>query len=198
MIVTRLPTSLRFAVAPAVRAVTTADAKAHLRVTFDDDDGYIDSLIDAAADWCQEYTRRQFIQATFDLRMDLFPSGRSIVPPRGPLISVSSITYFNTQNVLTTLPADNYEVIPGERDQGEITLLPGKSWPATSDRYRALTVRHVAGYGAAPGDIPTCARQAILLHVGTHYETRESPRTSDTPDLTAIKSLLDTIRMIEV
>jgi hypothetical protein len=54
--------------------ITLSEAKSHIRITYTAEDTYIQSLIVAATDWAQQFTRRIFIDTQVGIRMDRFPA----------------------------------------------------------------------------------------------------------------------------
>ena len=169
--------------APSVEPVSLADAKAHLRVDFGDDDAIIRSLIIAARQQCEERTRRALITQTHQLILDCFPGavleealifgGDPILLPRSPVLSVTSIQYVDDQGDTVTLSAsayrsDIYSHVP------RITPAYGYTWPTTRPVSNAVTVTYQAGYGPDPDDVPEGIRAAIKIMVGTWYEHREA------------------------
>lgn len=87
---------------PAVEPVTYTDAKAHMRITATDEDTLIGQYAKSARLWCEQFTRRQFIKATWRVVMDAFPSYK-IELPYAPLAVVNSITYVDTDGDWQTL-----------------------------------------------------------------------------------------------
>ena len=57
----------------STEAITTEEAKTHLRVDISDDDTYIDSLVKVAREYCENYTRKALAQKTLELILDKFP-----------------------------------------------------------------------------------------------------------------------------
>lgn len=155
--------------APAAEPVTTAQAKAHCRVTHSDDDTRFDALIVSAREWAQGFAGRAFISQTWDWTADAFPD--VIELPLAPLVSVTSITYVDSAGVSQTLSSGAYQ-IDTKSVVPRIAPAYGYSWPGTRDQYNAVTVRFVAGYGAAVTAHPDCAtaRDAMLLHIEAHYD----------------------------
>lgn len=163
--------------------VTLAEAKSHLRVVGAEDDDWIeDQLIPAARQWCEEFTGRQFVQATYDLYLDSFPSdahlvgsgrstyrGSEIRLPRPPLSSVTSITYLDGDGASQTLSSALYRV-DTRGIVGSIAPVVGQVWPDTYDTTNAVTVRFVAGYSS----VPPAIKQAVLIVVATLFEHREA------------------------
>ena len=155
---------------PSEEPITLAELKTHLRVDTSDDDTYITALGAAARAWCEGFCNRQFVSATYDWRIDKF--GELLVP-KPDLVSVTSIKYIDTDGAEQTVSSSIYDV---DIDQapGRIRLAYDKSWPddrrATTN---AVTVRFVAGYGAAAA-VPETLKAAIKLLVGHLYEHREA------------------------
>ena len=79
--------------APAVQLVSTADAKAHLRIDDSDEDSLIDSLVKAATEKLEEHTRQAFVEQTWQVRLDSMPVA-GVELPRPPLIGVEKLLYW--------------------------------------------------------------------------------------------------------
>lgn len=165
--------ALSLVTAPAAEPITLAEAKAHLRVDITDDDSLITALITAARQHVEVITRRQLITATWDLTLDTWPDGDTILVPLPPLQSVTSITYKDSAGTVYTLPTIDYIVDTAE-EPGRVVLAYGKTWPSTTlYPAGAITVRFTAGYGAAAA-VPQAIKQALLLMIGHWYENREA------------------------
>lgn len=181
--------SLYLVEGPTEKVVSRDEAKAHLRVTHNDDNDLIDSIIDAATKHAENSTQRAFKRQTWELRLDEFPCGwrptslrrdvwhQDIVLPLAPLIDVESVKYRDANGVEQTLSPAAYRVV-GIGDRGRIALVSGQAWPTTHcDWPEGVIVRFVAGYddGDSPpvATIPTPIVQAIKLLVSQFYEHRE-------------------------
>ncbi|MDP2330404.1 MAG: head-tail connector protein [Reyranella sp.] len=154
--------------------LTLEQAKAHLRVDLDDDDDLIESYIAAAiqnVDGRDGWLGRALAEQTWELRLPEF-CGWQIMVPLPPLISIESVKYYDTADVLQTLSADYYEVVGiGGFGKARIVLKSGKAWPGIAKRAENVVVRFVAGYeDGVPAPIVT----AIKRQVGTMYEHRET------------------------
>lgn len=138
------------------RPVTWAEAKAHLRLDVDTDQAYVESLIDAATDFAETRMGMSLVAQT---RTETFHDGASTLKlPRGPLISVTSVT--DDSAALIT----DYDIIregTSDRLQFNVGFTP------------PLTVVYQAGYPSRDL-IPASIRLAIMMHVATLYENRES------------------------
>jgi len=159
------------------------DAKLHCRVDTDDDDTYIDALIETARKHVEVITNRSLVTQTWDWYFDRFPVSPTawIVVPRPPLQSVTYIKYTDTSSVEQTWSSASYDV-DTDSLEGRIYPVYNGDWPTdVRDHPKACVVRFVAGYadsGASPQEladnVPTPLKQAIMLLVGHLYENRES------------------------
>ena len=164
---------------PTEEPVTLQEAKDHLRVDVASDDTLVQRLIADAREWAERFTRRALVTQTWRLWLDEFPDGPgtygpAIVLPGGKVQSVSSVKYIDAAGVLQTLAGAEYALVAKD-PQKPAQLVPayGKAWPGTRGEPNAVQVEYVTGYGAAAA-VPAIVRQAILLHVGWHYENREA------------------------
>lgn len=156
---------------PAVEPISTAEAKAHLRVTYSDDDDYIDSLIVATRVALEDELHRKFITQTYDLMIDR--TAREIRLPFGQLQSVGSVKYTDVDDVESTLSASSYRVVTWE-EPGRIVLKDGYSWPSVTLREAGgVVVRFTCGYGNADA-VPAPLRHAMKMMIGHLYENRET------------------------
>lgn len=188
---------------PAVEPVTLNEAKAHLRITTYDQDALISSLITAARRLCEQHTRRCFITQTIKETFERFPfmgfaadrllpissfqpQTAGVMKPiavsqqyggiylmRAPVQSITSITYYDANNNLTTMSASAYYA---QLDPQGAVIVPGYNtwWPAARLFPESVSITYVAGYGSTGDAVPATIRQAILLLVGQWYENREN------------------------
>ena len=137
---------------PSVEPVTVSEAKAHLRISHFDDDTYIGSLITAAGQWAEAFTRRCFCEQTWD---EWFPSFRSesFSLSKAPLVSVTGVYYTDYAESTTALTVTTDYLVDTESVPGRIVLAYGKSWPSfTPSVKNPVKVRYVAGYTAQASD----------------------------------------------
>ena len=153
---------------PAGEPVSLTEARAHLRVSADDEDALIAGYILAARQWVERTTQRKLATQTWDWQLDEFSP--CLTPPVSPLQSVTSIQYTDPDGALQTLPSSEYQVDTGSL-LARIAPAYGKAWPATRAQLHAVTVRLVIGYSTA---MPEEFRHAILMLVAHWYENREA------------------------
>ena len=93
---------------PATEPITLTEAKAHLRVDDSYDDTYINTLITTARLYCERFLNQSLITQTWQLFLDSFPSNGLILLKHGPVISLTSIKYYDSDNTEQTLSSDDY------------------------------------------------------------------------------------------
>ena len=160
-------------VAPSGALVSTAEAKAHLRVDFSDEDSYIDSLALAAMTYLDGYTGRlgrAILTQTWSQEFSAFDDKLRLAV--GDLQAVSSVTYYDATNTQQTLAAAVY-VAATDSLGPYISLKPGQTWPSTYTRQDAVKITWTAGYGIASA-VPSPIKQAALLLIGHWYAAREA------------------------
>jgi uncharacterized phiE125 gp8 family phage protein len=159
-----------------VEPVTVAELKSHLRLDGSDEDPYLETLIETARMEAENYTGRQFVNATWSWVLDRFPCSSTFELPKAPLSSVTSITYTDDQGntgqvwdaskYIVDAPSGPY-VVPGR-----VSLAYGQSYPNTYPQINVITILFVAGYGATAASVPAPIKQAILLIAAEMYERR--------------------------
>jgi uncharacterized phiE125 gp8 family phage protein len=173
-------------VAPASEPITTAEAKAFLRVDSSDEDTLIDTLIATARQIVEDFTGRAIITQTWKLTLDKWPldcrgwlawlevntsTERAILLPRSPLASVTSVKYYpDDLGAQATLSASTYRVITGTLP-GAVFLKSSEDWPVLDIRPDAVEIIFVAGAADAT-TTPKQLTHAILLLVAHLYENR--------------------------
>ena len=177
-----------------VEPVSTAEAKAHLRVTSSTDDALIGTLITAARQSAENRLRRSILPQTWELTLDKFPDAIKLAYP--PLIGVTTLKYLEpVAGVPTTLNALSYTV-DGKNEPGWIVPAYSYEWPDIYDAINAVEVTYTAGWATA-ADVPQVIKAWILLQIGNLYENREAtvPGVSMT-ELPYCDALLDGYRVV--
>lgn len=161
--------SLSLVTAPAAEPVAAADIGTLLGISITAD---ISDLIEGARQAAEAAVKRAFITQTWDLRLDAFPASGELELPKPPLQSVTHVKYYDTTGTLQTLASTEYSVdAPAgpTAQHGRVILGYGKSWPSTHAVPNAVTVRFVAGYGAAGDAVPGGLRTLVRQLVGDLY-----------------------------
>lgn len=174
--------------APAQEPLSLDEVKDHLRVDVADEDGLIASLLTAARQHVEAFTKRALVTQTWDLKLcgftdpDYYQDG-ALWLPFPPVSSVTSISYVDTNGATQTWAAANYttDLTTGPHARrARIALAYGISFPSVRAVLNNVTVRFVCGYGD-PDAVPDGIRAAMKLLVGQWYAAREpSPVTVPT------------------
>ena len=157
--------SLRLITAPASYPVTLDEAKAQCRVDSADEDALLNGLIAAATDYVENYTGRAIVSQTWELVLDDFSDAMMIT--KGPVISVTSVKYFDTNEVEQTIAGTNY-ALDAVSNPAWLVKASDYTWPDVADGVNNVIIRFVAGYAAVPASI----KQAILLLIGQWFDQR--------------------------
>lgn len=178
---------------PAVEPVAVDDLASHLRVTWNDDDAYLDGLVTAARVWCEHYTNRAFITARYRYSLPRFIS--PIRLPRPKLQSVVSIGYTDSDGNSQTVSSSDYDTFV-DVEPGEIHEAYSATWPSTRAKHNAVIVTYDAGYGDAAADVPETLKVAIKMLASHWYENRvalDAVQMYEVP--LGVKSLLNVHRV---
>jgi len=170
---TRQHFALTQTVAPTIEPVTIQEAQAHLRQEDQQEVGYITALITAARMHAEAYTQRSLNTQTWRFKLDSWPTGYCLSLPRPNLISVTGITYVDTDGTTQTLAADQY-LVDAASEPGRVEPAYGVCWPDVRSQAGAVTITYTAGYGATRALVPQPIKQAILILIGQWYENREA------------------------
>lgn len=183
-----MPFPLRRVLDPATEPISLSDMKSYLRVDYTDDDSLISTLISAARERAEDITARCLISQQWQFSFDQFPrygcfeylhhrrhrdsmfnlDERAIILPRGPVLSVDSITYVDQiTGTLQTLDPSLYSV-DNISEPCRITPKYKTTWPLAQFDTNSVTILFTAGYET----IPQSLRHAMKLIVGAWFENR--------------------------
>ena len=189
-------------VPPTIEPVTLADCWDHLRLTpagsplAHPHDAMLKRHIATARSDAEKITKRAFCAQTIRLFLpSLIPSGilpgDTVYPniaiagldlPRPPVISISSVKYYDANNALQSVDPSLYFVT--DDDVPRLRFTAGFVAPVTFVRDDAVRVDYVAGYApvGSPPDyaagVPSEIKDAILLGVSLLYD-RPDPKYQD-------------------
>ena len=140
-------------------AVLTLDeAKAHLRVTFDDDNNLISGLIDAATDYIEAVIEQPVMQASMSLEFDVIGHeafDRVYIPVRNAI----GVTEISLDGIV--------------QDPASYALKTRQNVPyvqfAAKGTYGQVSVLFTAGFAAHAEEAPEGIKQAAKLIIGHWY-----------------------------
>jgi uncharacterized phiE125 gp8 family phage protein len=138
--------------------VTLAALKARMKLTSTADDTQLTGIITQAREIAERVSRRCLAYKSLAYTMDRFPYPHEpIRVPVPPLISLTSITFFDETVTEQTLDPSEYWVA-AQQIPALIAPKPGIVWPPTARLPGAVTLNFTAGYNypgaAAVGSTP--------------------------------------------
>jgi uncharacterized phiE125 gp8 family phage protein len=136
---------------PAAVPLSLAEIKAQCRQVLPDEDAILAGYIRAAVDYVQDYTSLRLITQTWAYSVDCWPHRWNgyIALPIGPVQSITSISYLDTNGTPQTLSPGIYS-FRGDR----VTLAPGATWPSILHGLDVITITFVVGYGDDHNFVP--------------------------------------------
>jgi uncharacterized phiE125 gp8 family phage protein len=159
--------------APATAPISLAEAKAQMRVEGGDEDSIIQRLIDAAVAFVDVQGVLGFAMITQTWAEWLGPNQSTVYLSLGPVQSVSSIKYYDTDGNLQTATLADFNIF-GTPNRISISPKTSKAWPITQTRDDAIKIEYVIGYGSTSASVPQTVRHALLMLVAHWYENREA------------------------
>lgn len=181
-------------ITPPTQAVVTLDeVKAQLRITSDDKDDMIATMVAAAVNELDPagggYLGRALRPQTWEFRLHSFyargngrlaipsPCGAAIELPIPPLIEIISVKYDDVDGVERTLTENTDFKVFGAGGLGKQSIAPlyGKVWPYARFFPESVRIRFTAGYDKAdnPDPLPGAIKQAVHLAVRNIYSLGE-------------------------
>ena len=158
---------LNLKTAPASEPLLLATVKAHLNVTSTSWDTQITNLIKVARRAVERYLKRSLITQTWEVYYDNLIDEMRL--PYGPIQSVTSVSYYNLDGVLTVLPSTAYwPDLDGIIKRGYDVTYPEVQY----GRPNAVVIEYKAGYGDDSTDVPEDIIHAMLIMITDLFENR--------------------------
>lgn len=169
---------------PASEPVSLSEAKEHLRVTDTSEDTLITALIQAAREWCETYERRAYVEQTITCHFDSF--GSKMLLPVNPVLSITSITYVDSDGTTQTLDTSLYSV-DTYSTPAYVYPVYGASMPSVRGDVNSITVTYKAGYSTQTERV----KAAVKLLVAHLFENRQAAISTTLSEIPlGVKSLL--------
>ncbi len=102
---------------------------------------------------------RATVNSTWKVTLDRDDVKAEIVLPVPPLVSVTTVVTYDSEDAATTNATTVYQTIAG--NPGRIVLREGQTWPTDLREYAAMEISITAGYGTDPTSVPGPLRVAI-------------------------------------
>lgn len=184
---------LKVITGPAEEALTLAEVKNYLKLDdFDEDDALLSGFIASARLAFEAFTNRVLILSTIKQTwVSGFPAVSAFLPSGGvtlyrsftnsryegedflllrrPANSVTSLTYFDEDEVEQTMSTSDYRVFDYDSDLTGIEAV--NDWPSTSDRRGAVSATYTSGWADA-SSVPDDVKAGMLAHIAKNYNSR--------------------------
>lgn len=161
--------------APIFEPVLLAEFKRNLHIGNQDvvdnaQDVYLQEILSAIIEDVQTDMGRQLARATYTMYLDEFPEDEDIEITLGPVDAITSVKYYNSAGVLTTMAAADYQL-----DNIELTgrLLFLETYPLQADKMNAIEIEFTNGWVDA-ASIPKRIKDAIVLLATDRYMNPEN------------------------
>lgn len=192
---------------PPVEPITLTEAKSHLRVTHNEEDDLIESLIQVAREKCEAFSNRAYVQRTLKQTFHNWPDFPAILK-RPPVQEIIKIEYKKEDASVIEWDASNYfldDISFGPK----VFLAPDYNIPDDAlYPANAVQITYTAGYRPDETqasidytvNIPERYKHAIKLLIGEWWENREEIIKGTTTQIIphGVKSLLMSDRVIPV
>lgn len=168
---------------PRFRPIDVSDLKAHLKIDYLDQEqeNYINFLIEAATDAAEKYTNRSFINQKWKTFRD-FPL-EFIELRRGTNAVVNSFKYTNTSSILVDVPSDVYYVKVADPFT-QIIIKDSMSFPEdVIEQQNCIQIEFTAGYGDTKETVPPSLRLLLCQHVTWLYENKGNCPVDEIPPM---------------
>jgi uncharacterized phiE125 gp8 family phage protein len=160
---------------PVQEPVSLSDAKLHCRALADvpDEDPTLAAYIRAARELGEGHTGRGWLTQTWRFVCDEWADDLWL-PMAGPLQSVTSVKYYDSDGVLQTLASSAY-VVDTSSVPGRLCRAPNTSWPSLqADRSSwRIEVIYVVGQTSVAA-IPSMFKVGLFLMVDHLWENRSA------------------------
>jgi uncharacterized phiE125 gp8 family phage protein len=119
----------------------------------------------------EDHLDRALLTSSWTLTLDAedLDGVTEVYLPRRPLISITSVVYYDTANTATTWDSSNYFAVAG--DLGRLVRGYQKSWPTSLRDQACMVITYSAGYGTAKASVPgplRTALKALCMHYYLH------------------------------
>jgi uncharacterized phiE125 gp8 family phage protein len=162
--------SLLLTTPPAVEPVSLAEAKAHLRVPYGDNDIYISTLITSARRRVETRTGLRLITQSWSQFMDCWPAFGVVDLRLNPVSSVADVIVYGDTDTAATIDPAHY-FLDATSNPPRIVFREGRSPPPPGRRAKGIEIRVTAGFGNAAA-VPEELKHAILLLVADAFAHR--------------------------
>lgn len=139
----------------------------------DEEDTLLSLYIKAARVFAQDYLKMGIGSQTWDMVLNKFPETDYIEWFQGPLTSVTSVKYIESDGTENTLTENTDYIVDTDTMPGKIFLPYSTDWTQYVEYpYNSVIIRGVCGYTSST--LPEIFKCAMLLHIGYMFKYRDT------------------------
>lgn len=181
-------------ITPPAAALTLEQLRRHCKIdpptSANDADTDLSAALAAAQATAEHHTGISIGSQTLELALDAFPDG-GIALPRGPVTSITSVTYLDASGDSQVLSSGAYRLNDYATPQ-ELLPIVDTEWPDTYPDVNAVKIRYVAGAATLDGAVA----QALRLLAGLYFDNRNAADKGEMPEIPfGVKVLLNTVKV---
>jgi len=173
---------------PTTEAVSLTELKEQARIDSSDENTVLAIYQTAARVYYERRTGRTLHETELELVLDRFLAVSVELPRATPLISITSIKYFDEDGTEATFGAANY-IADTWKLPGAVALATNASWPSfTPYPVAPVRIRYKAGIETASPvtEVDAADKLPILLLAAALYENREAVNVQDASSIAQI------------
>jgi uncharacterized phiE125 gp8 family phage protein len=167
---------------PIKEPVSVWEAASHTKADYADDNPLYDIWIAAARDYVESHAGITIHEKTLEITVDCWPRCGYIALPRAtPLISVTSVTYYDTDGVSAVMSAADY-IVDTDSKPGRIVLAYNAQWPSVTLRpANGIRIRYKAGIAitSPETEAPANVKHPVLMLVNAMDRNRSAETIPD-------------------
>ena len=133
----------------------------------------IDEMIAGATGRVETYLRRPLISRELRLTRDGFGPGCGVPMPTDPVSEITRVAYVDGAGEEQVMEASDYRLVVSSVP-AELHPAYGSTWPVPRLDRDSVMVDLIAGYGAAPSDIPSDILAVIRTMVSYDFLERDT------------------------
>lgn len=178
---------------PSSEPLTLSEAKNQVELAEADTsrDTELTQRIVDAREQVERDSNQLLIQRTVTVKYTFWPACDYLILPWGPVSSITSIAYRDSSNNSQTVSTGDYSL---DGPNWRIVFDSDYVFPTLFDRWDAVTVTYVGGYGDTPAEVPGIFKQMMRLLIAYGFDERNQLRNElITGNQKAYNSLLNRV-----
>lgn len=157
--------------------LTLREVKHYLRITNDDEDDFISSLIVNAYDAAEQFLCMSLSTKTWKLSIENINKDK-ILLPMGPVSSIIEVSTFDSNGNSSTIPSSNYYI-----NASKDTAVFKQFYLSCK-----MEIRYISGYTQISEYFPANIKQGILYHIAAMFDIRSNSEALPTNSINLYKS----------